>query len=243
MTHSEASVELLQAEVDEENQSFFRLLVGNRDVKYVTLVSAMWKIHWNDALVAKTEVNGQPYFAHAISTTFPGVKNTWHKISVDYMDLVVGEKLRTGIYEVKCPLFNEVIVAKFARFEWEIPYLESETTAYQWIDGHGIGPQFLGHLMEEGRVIGFLMERIKNARHAGPQDLEHCRQSLSRLHRLGAHHGDTNRFNFLICDSRAILIDFDLARKCDDQGALSEELEKLPKSLEDLSRRGGGGLL
>lgn len=262
MTHSQVNVELLQAEADEEDQSFFRLLVGNRHIKYVTINPGLYNVEdmcfgpslvtllpklpagdWNDALVAKNEVNGQPYFAHAIRTNFPGVKNTWHKTSVDYMDIVVGEKLRTGIYEVKCPLFDEVIVAKFARFEWEIPYLESETTAYQWIDGYGIGPQFLGHLTEEGRVIGFLMERIKNARHAGPQDLEPCRQALSRLHRLGVHHGDTNRFNFLICDSRAILIDFDSARKCDDQDALLEELEKLPKSLEDLSRRGGGGLL
>jgi tRNA A-37 threonylcarbamoyl transferase component Bud32 len=81
------------------------------------------------------------------------------------------------------------------------------------------------------------------ARHAGPQDLESSRKALSRLHRLGIRHGDTNRFNFLIRDSQAVLIDFDSARKCDDQDALLKELEHLPNSLEDLSRRGGGGLL
>ncbi|KAJ5207512.1 hypothetical protein N7491_001859 [Penicillium cf. griseofulvum] len=95
------------------------------------------------------------------------------------------------------------------RFDWEIQYLENETTAYEWIEGYDIGPRFLGHLTEDGRVIGFLMERIRDARHAGPQDLESCREVLSRLHCLGIHHGDTNRFNFLIRDSQAVLIDFD----------------------------------
>ena len=204
MAHSQVNVKLLQAEVDECDQSFFRLLVNDRFVKYVTINPGLYNVEnmcfgpslvtllpelptgdWNDALVAKHQVNGQPYFAQAIRTTFPGVENTWHRTRIDYMDIVTGQKLRTGIYEVKCPLFDEVIVAKFARFEWEIPYLESETTSYQWIDGYGIGPQFLGHLTEDGRVIGFLMERIKNAQHAGPQDLEPCRQTLSQLHRLG----------------------------------------------------------
>ncbi|KAJ5971812.1 uncharacterized protein N7479_001730 [Penicillium vulpinum] len=258
----QTKVELLQAEVDENDQSFFRLLLNDRNIKYVTINPGLYNADdmcfgpslvsllptlpdgdWNDGLVTENEATGQPHFAHAIRTAFPGVKNTWNGTFVDYMEILVGEKLRTGIYEVKCPLFDDVVVAKFARFEWEIPYLESETTAYQWIEGNDIGPRFLGHLTEDGRVIGFLMERIKNARHAGPQDLEPCRKTLSRLHHLGIQHGDTNRFNFLIRDSTAVLIDFDSARKCSDQKALLKELEHLPKSLEDSSRRGGGGHL
>ncbi|KAB8277879.1 hypothetical protein BDV30DRAFT_204453 [Aspergillus minisclerotigenes] len=68
-------------------------------------------------------------------------------------------------------MFHTPVIAKFARFAWEIQYIEDETTAYQWINGHDIGPRFLGHLTEHGRVIGFLMEGITNARHAGLQDL------------------------------------------------------------------------
>jgi hypothetical protein len=71
--------------------------------------------------------------------------------------------VRTGIYEVSCPLFGTTIIAKFARFDWEVQYFEDETTAYQWIDGHDIGPRFLGHLTERGRAIGFLLEKIANA--------------------------------------------------------------------------------
>ena len=139
-------------------------------------------------------------------------------------------------------MFNDIVVAKFARFPWEIRYIENETTAYQWISGHNIGPQFLGHLTEEGRVIGLLMEHIPNARHASIQDFEICGQVLSRLHDLGVRHGDTNQSNFLVRDSKATLIDFDTAQKCDDRNLLLQEFENLTVCLKDQSRRGGGGL-
>jgi hypothetical protein len=115
---------------------------------------------------------------------------------VDYFDLSIGRKLRTGIYEAKSSFFDNTVVAKFARFPWEIQYMENEATAYQCISGHNSGPQFLGHLTEHGRVIGFLMERITNARHAGAEDIEVCREVLSRLHKLRVRHGDTNLLIF-----------------------------------------------
>lgn len=198
---------------------------------------------WNDGLVAKDPETGHPCFERAIRTIFPGVKSMWHKTYVDYQDIVVGEKLRTGIYEITCSRFDVPVVAKFARFEWEIQYLENETAAYEWIDGRGIAPQFLGHLTEDGRVIGYLMERITNARHSRPGDLIACQETLSKLHQLGICHGDINRFNFLVRGSEAVLVDFDTARKCNDQDAFQEELNSLPGSLNDTSMRGGGGLL
>lgn len=138
---------------------------------------------------------------------------------------------------------EELVVVKFARFDWEIRYMEGETAGYQSIEGCEIGPRFLGHLTEDGRVIGFLMERIANARHAGPQDLDICQRTLARLHALGIKHGDVNRFNFLIRDSRAILIDFDTTRKCDDSNLIAEELRSLQEVLESSSEKGGGGYL
>ncbi|KAL2867532.1 alpha-galactosidase A precursor [Aspergillus lucknowensis] len=254
--------ELLQAEVDEDDQSFFRLLVDNQSIKYITIDPGIYSVEdmcfgpslvsilpelppgdWNDGLVTKDSKDGRAYFASVKLTQFPGVQNHWHGTHVDCLALSFGRKLRTGIYEVNCPSFDRTVVAKFARFPWEIQYMENETSAYQWIAGHDIGPRFLGHLAENSRVIGFLMEHIPNARHADARDVEICRDVLSRLHGLGILHGDTNRFNFLIHDSRATLIDFDTARKCDDPSLLRQELENLPACLEDSSSRGGGGLL
>ncbi|GAD96249.1 conserved hypothetical protein [Paecilomyces variotii No. 5] len=170
-------VELLQAEVDEDDQSFFRLLVNGKAIKYLTVDPGLYAVE-DICFVAKSTTDGIPYFARAVRTQFPSVRNQWHKTRVDYLDLLIGNKLRTGIYDVKCPQFDTVVIAKFARFEWEIQYLENETTAYQWIDGHQIGPQFLGYLTEDGRVIGFLMERMSNARHAGPSDLAASQQTV-----------------------------------------------------------------
>ena len=254
-------VELLQAEADDSDQSFFRLLVDGRSIKYITIDPGIYSIEdmcfgpslvsilpnlppgdWNDGLIARN-VDHRPHFASLCRTEFPGVRNTWHEKYVDYLELSIGRKLRTGIYEVTCSSFNDAVVAKFARFPWEIQYMENETTAYQWISGHGIGPQFLGHLTEDGRVIGFLMEYVSGARHAGVQDVTACREVLSRLHGLGVRHGDTNRFNFLIRGSNATLIDFDTAEKCDDPDVLQQEVHNLTACLEDLSTRGGGGLL
>ena len=121
-------------------------------------------------------------------------------------------------------MFDDLVVAKFARFHWEIQYLENETTAYKWISDQNIGPRFLGHLAENGRVIGFFMERITDARHAAIQDIETSGEGLSRLHDLGIRHGDLNRFNFLIRDSQATLIDFDTARKYEDRDLFFKSL-------------------
>jgi hypothetical protein len=44
-------------------------------------------------------------------------------------------------------------IAKFARFEWEVDAVDEECAAYQWLEGENIGPKFLGHVAEEGRVI------------------------------------------------------------------------------------------
>lgn len=255
-------IELLQAEVDENDQSFFRLLVDGLSIKYITVEPGIYSAEdmcfgpslasilpklptgdWNDGLVAKNAKDDQPYFVSFNLTQLPGVQNIWHGTYVEYLELSIGRKLRTGIYEAKCSLFDDIVVAKFARFPWEIQYMENETTAYQWISGHNIGPQFLGHLTENGRVIGLLMERITDARHAGTQDLEACGEVLSRLHNLGVRHGDTNRFNFLVRDSKATLIDFDTAQKCDDRNLLLQELNQLTVCLKDPSKRGGGGLL
>lgn len=258
---NQRKIELLQAEVDEHDESYFRLLVDDVSIKYLTIETGIFSVEdmcfgpvlatilpefptgdWNDGLVAKG-AHGEPHFARVNLTQFPSVQNTWHGTYVDFLELSIKQRLHTGIYEVKHPMFDHLVVVKFARFHWEIQYLENETTAYEWLSGHNIGPRFLGHLTENGRVIGFLMERITDARHATIEDTETCRTALSRLHDLGIRHGDVNRFNFLIRNSQAILMDFDTTRKCEDRDLLLQEFESLTASFEDLSARGGGGLL
>lgn len=151
----------------------------------------------------------------------------------------MGRKLRSNVYEATCDRFNSTIVAKFARFPWEVPWMERETMAYEWIESHQIGPDFLGHLTEEGRVIGFLIARVADCRHATPEDLPLCRLALSKLHQLGIKHGDINKHNFLIHGGKATLIDFDNASRPASTGEMEVELSGLQDQLSDTSGRGG----
>lgn len=79
----------------------------------------------------------------------------------------------------------------------EFQCFEEESRIYERIDRQGIGPQFLGHLTEEGRVTGLVIEYIKDARHTSPEDVEECRDALQKLHGLGILHNDVNRHDFL----------------------------------------------
>ncbi|KAJ5161370.1 alpha-galactosidase A precursor [Penicillium capsulatum] len=154
-------IELLQAEVDQDDESYFRILVDGVSIKYIIVQASIYSVedmcfgpslvsilpkfppgNWNDGLVARDPNDGQPHFVRACLTPFASVQNTWHGTRVDYLDLSIGEKLRTGIYEATGSFFDGIVVVKFARFPWEIQHLENETTAYQWISGHEIGPHF-----------------------------------------------------------------------------------------------------
>lgn len=252
------AIQLLDASVDEDDESHFRFLYQGKWVKYVTIAPALFTAEdmcfepsliplmppfpagdWNDGYIARNPEDGLPYFARAVKTQLPGIRTPWHSTHLDHLDLVYGDRLRPGVYKATTPSIPFAVVAKFARFAWEIDALENETVAYQWIEGKDIGPKFFGHLVEEGRIIGFVIENIANARHANPDDLTLCQTELSHLHRLGIIHGDVNQFNFLIADGHARLVDFETARKCEDPSSLETELRSLVDQLNDASGRGG----
>ena len=252
----------MQASVDQDDDSHFRLLIGGECIKYLTIAAGVYedddmcfgpslvamlpplpKGDWNDGYITRHPESGEPYFKSAVRTPFPGAKSAWHRKTFEYIDLEIGIKLRTNVYEAKVPGSNDTVVAKCARFAREIGYLDRECAAYGWIEGRAIGPKYLGNITEAGRVIGFLLEHVAGARHASPQDLPMCKEVLSRLHRLGIVHGDINKHNFLVVDSKATLIDFDGAYKTEDKEALGEEMSSLETELSDTSGRGGTRVL
>lgn len=149
--------------------------------------------------------------------------------------------IHRNIHRVSCPQFDHSVLVKFAEFPWQIPFFEAETIAHQWIDGKGIGPKFLGHVTEAGRVIGFVMEFVDGARTAEPGDLAACQSILARLHALGIKHGDINKHNFLVKNGTVVLVDFETAQKCSVKEELESEYRRLEQSLKDPSRKGGVG--
>lgn len=158
----------------------------------------------------------------------------------------MGRRLKSNVYEATCArLGSKTVVAKFARFSWEIGHVAAETTAYEWIKGHDIGPAFLGHLAEEGRVIGFVMARVGGEGlesgfcHAQEGDLPLCQSSLERLHALGIRHGDINTYNFLVHGGRVTMIDFEAASRPASTEELEQEMQRLLDQRHDTSGRGG----
>jgi serine/threonine protein kinase len=266
MAATSSSLRLLQAEVDPgEEDSYLRLLHNSKHIKYVTIAAGLYKSHdmcfepvitallepllpagvWNYGYINKNPETGLPYFAKVAQKQFRGVSAPWHPTMVDHLDIVLGEKLVQGVYDATCSQFETPLVAKFACWEWDIGYIEDECTAYQWIEGHNIEPKFLGNINEEGRVIGFLMERVTDetgdARHATPADHEACSQALAKLHQLGILHGDINKYNLLVTNKGVTLVDFCTARKCEDASEFDKEMQSLEVRLGSDSRLGKPG--
>ncbi|KAF8248813.1 hypothetical protein K440DRAFT_623853 [Wilcoxina mikolae CBS 423.85] len=57
----------------------------------------------------------------------------------------------------------------------------NETQMYKIIDGLGLAPAFLGHITENGRIMGFLLEKVEG-RSAGIEDLTACQECLKRVY-------------------------------------------------------------
>lgn len=135
---------------------------------------------------------------------------------------------------------SETIIAKIARFEWEIPRIARETRAYQLLEGSGLTPRFLGHIHENGRIIGFLLEKIEG-RPASIQDLGVCEKALERLHELGLLHGDVNRYNFIITEEEGVkIVDFEHLQENASPESMQKEVESVRAELIEESGRGGG---
>ncbi len=251
-------VEMLQASIDENDESHFRFLVDKSSVKYVTIDHGIFSADemafapallpllpsfstsdWNVGRISKNQVTGRPVFSEWTREILPSVRQTWKTTFVDVLDLSMHEKVRTNVYRASHPTFTVPVIAKFAIFPWEIQYIEAETRAYQWIEGSNIGPQFLDHITEGERTVGFLLEEVSGARHAAPADLVLCQEAVARLHSLGIRHGDLNRHNILLSAGRAILIDFDAADSCRDVEAMRIEYEGLYDNLRNESGIGG----
>ncbi|KAK4498935.1 hypothetical protein PRZ48_009445 [Zasmidium cellare] len=250
MSEPKDDIQLLQASIDPDDDSYFRLLVNGKYIKYITVAAEVYEEddmcfapslipllppfpegNWNDGYIAKQPDSGKPHFQRTVQTKFPEVQRAWHDVSFNYLDLELGKKLRTNVYEARVTGSQEAVIAKFARFSWEIDNIDKECVAYHWINNSDIGPKFLGNIVEEDRVIGFVIERIADARPAETGDYGVCKRLLLRLHSKGIIHGDINKHNFLVSGTRTVLIDFDCARRTADKKAMKAEMTSLKDQL------------
>lgn len=247
---------------------YFRILAGS-SVKYITIQAGALdaeslmdmplnfqniipllpyvKDDWNSAYISRDAASGklQPMVSQA---TLPRVQTIWDSKMIGFLDLERTAQLSLLAQECKWKqaavgdeaVDQKTMVAKMARFPWEIQYIEAETRIYKLLQPLHITPTFLGHIHEAGRVIGVLLEKVEG-RPANIGDLKICRAALQRLHDLKILHGDCNRYNFIIgADDEVTLIDFDNTKVDADAKAMDKEMAGLEEQLREETVRGGG---
>ncbi|KAI1260731.1 hypothetical protein F5Y18DRAFT_404355 [Xylariaceae sp. FL1019] len=263
-----ANIQLLACLVDEDDtdDSDYRFLADGQHVRYVTTAPGTFvgaeddrtsepvllgelfppfpSGSWNKGHVAKDTATGERAFVKTETVQFAGVKNIWHPVKLNEFDFTQQSRIRQRVHVSTHPDLNngKPVLIKLAVWPWEIPSMEIETTAYQLIDGHGIGPKFLGHVTEgkDGRVVGCVIEWVQGARAARLEDIEHCKVALERLHALGIKSGDINKHNFLVRDGQdTVLVDFEAATFGCSLEEMDEETGALKRTLQDKSFRGG----
>ncbi|KAG6092572.1 hypothetical protein E4U30_005286 [Claviceps sp. LM220 group G6] len=263
-----SNVRLLACEVtDDTNDSYYRLLVDGRHVKYVITAPGTFygcdKYHssfepvllgeifppfpigdWNKGRVARDPVTGQVTFISTEKVLLDEVNSGWNTVKFDELEFSLQEELRQRVYVVTHPRINGggPVLMKIAVWPDELDGIESEIAVYQRICDKGVGPKFLGHVTEgpDGRVIGFIAEWVGGARSAEPRDLEDCKKALGRLHQLGIKHGDINKYNFLVREGHeVVLIDFEVSKLDCSHDELEEEMNALKDRLESMHLAGG----
>ena len=255
---------VLSMEVDDDDsfESEYRLRIGN-SVKYLiispktfdrdtlsfpvpSLPSLPWHDEWTEAHIWRDETSGE--LKTSISNrTLAGVKCQWNHTLVNCLEVEKTKLLTAMTFEavshsILPNTFQSpatTVIAKIARFEWEIPRIERETRAYQLLEGSGLAPRFLGHIHENGRIMGFLLEKMEG-RPASIQDLGICETALEKLHELGFLHGDANRYNFLVTGDGVKLVDFERFQENASPESMHKEFKSVRMQLMENSGRGGG---
>ena len=254
---------ILSMEVDDEDssESEYRLRIG-KQVKYLIispktfdrdtlsfpiqfLPRLPYNEEWTVAHISRDETSGD-LKTSILNRNLAGVRCQWHHTRVDCLEVEKIKQLTAMAFEAVSHssfpvtlLSSATVIAKIARFEWEVPRIEQETRAYQLLEGSGLAPRFLGHVHENGRIMGFLVEKLEG-RSPSLQDLSICETALGKLHDLGLLHGDVNRYNFLVTDEGVKLLDFECLLENASPESMRKELDGLRAGLIDKSGRGGG---
>jgi len=251
-------------EVDDNTESEYRIQVNNQ-VKYIVVQPGVYDFdeilsfppallenlppfppgNWTSMNVARSS-NGTATCTVS-SKPLEAVARIWHPEMIDVLGLK--ERGRFGARVRIVEWEGREVVAKIARFDFEIRLVENETRVYEKLENDkikhpdlaAISPPFLGHLTENGRVMGMLVEKLEGRR-ACIDDISACEIIVRRLHTLGIVHGDLNRHNFVVDDQSGVvhLIDFENAKDHSEVKA-KEEIDSLKDQLIEDTGRGGEG--
>ncbi|PYI06515.1 hypothetical protein BO78DRAFT_386882 [Aspergillus sclerotiicarbonarius CBS 121057] len=147
----------------------------------------------------------------------------WHRVIIRCLELEEPERLRLAISAYMDPATP--YYAKIKLFQ--IIDLENETMVYEILRDTSIAPKFRGHIDENGRVVGFILEKVES-RMPADRDFEACKAVLQRFHNLGWVHNNLKKEHFLIRpDGSARLISFGQSRARESNLDVLDEMKEL----------------
>ncbi|GKU05060.1 alpha-galactosidase a [Fusarium langsethiae] len=182
-------------------ESLYRLLMGDQ-VKEIAISAGTFDFEtlkfplkflprlpdnekWNVAHFSRDEAssNLRIFFSN---WKIPGLEHQWHHTLVDHRDLEMGEwvyKMTFKVISHSTILPRVNMMAKIAHSESELPFIEQESSVYQLLEGTRFALRFLGHIHENGRIIGFLLERMIG-QSVTSIDVEDWQEALREFHTI-----------------------------------------------------------
>ncbi|KAI5306955.1 hypothetical protein KEM56_006184 [Ascosphaera pollenicola] len=149
-----------------------------------------------------------------------GAIEPWHHKFIELRELVQKKVLQGYTFEARyhpAPLISgvqygnhtcsfqcpraEKVVAHIAFGEGNFQEVSHETLVYRDLARArtNIARRFLGHIQEYNRVIGYILENVGETCHPSTrEDFHQCEATLRRFHDLGFHHGNVNKYAFLM---------------------------------------------
>lgn len=191
--------------------------------------------------------NGQPTLTNFRSEQPPHVLIPCHQLMVNIVDVTKYPGLSElqphsfhsdSLLVVTHPAIgqgNTPVVIKLAPSTLDRACLENiaiETQAYHALNGTGLTPQFLGHVIENGRIVGFILEYIASG-HApeSPAEIQACLLALDKLHQCGWLHGDAHKKNFIVqANGTVVIIDFEFSKQSNNKIEFAMDKENMLKN-------------
>jgi hypothetical protein len=261
----------MEVDGDNEVENEYRIQVGNK-IKYIEIAPGTFDGDilspplaslpslpysdgkWTTAYISRDAESGELRILLS-ERQLGGFQNLWHSTHIDVLHLERVERLAvTAFAALICGIADPTtkatttlplgskIVAKIARYGWDIPRIKRDTRVYELLEQRDpeLAPRFLGHIRKGGRLIGILLEKLEGRREAEISDLHNCEVILKGFHSLGLLHGDPHRYNFLVADHGVKLIDFECSQEDTTEAAIATEMQSLQAELMDQSGRGAG---
>ena len=168
---------------------------------------------------------------------FDTVITPWHNsLPIDIVQLGLSRNDLIGengiVFRTSHPSTNTSAIAKLMPTPSLMTYTKNETGIYKVLDGKGITPHFHGHIWENGRIVGLLLEDVEH-RKPTRDDMGQCRAAIGRLHTdFTIVHCAIHTDNMLITDRGVLLIDFERSMETDDAKARELDLEQLRRAFD-----------